>query len=767
MASLGEVILKFGAMGESGEQTVRFQTGHINLLVGPNNAGKSLMLRELSGVNPRASRSRTSSSGYPETHIVASVGWSDKSAQGIKDEIIKQIFEEPNEHLDQIKSRSWTSLVCSLEQIINQLTKVRNCLSSSLLELLKSSMGESLVPLAPFIRSTSGLDWKEGGRLMILGAVALLAFARTSMERSAQEQSIVPLGEPQGRPDSPLSKEQADVLQGILETSWKQCQEILAPLGVDTADLTVESLCDGKSLASVLLQKASAIPGLGQLIVQDSRITQLPTPDDETIRRFERYMIVGGWLLDPKPLEAFIACLRDGYVSRSWADSAHRAYMAKCVLYLDGLGRLEMTRSIPLRSYDEGAEDAPPILSLLKQPEAMQRLRTLVATALGRHLVIDMVTQAPLVIWRLADEAPAESMEGSYSKAARDYHSNAALLDERSDGIHAFIGMLAAIIAKSIDVVFIDEPEAFLHPPLVRKLARQLVAIAKESDRQFFIATHSADLLESCAAVGAEVNIIRLTHNNDRSTARLLDGAKLRELALDPLLRAESTLSALFHEGAVVCEAVADRVLYREINERLLLSDDKEGLESCVFLNAQNWQTVARMIAPLRKMGVAAAAILDADVLFGSELSAILYAAQIPKILREGWLQQRTKLKDKLVKRLQPADGKLDLKGHTIAKLSSTEAKIFKTMRSAMAEYGVFLVPVGELEDWLSHLGLKRSAEKSKWLRAALDQLGIDPEAEGYARPTGGDIWQFMREVNRWILDPRREGTSPTSPEDD
>lgn len=765
MASLGEVVLKFGATGQSGEQTLCFQTGHINLIVGPNNAGKSLMLRELSGVNPRESRYSTLSANYPETRIVASVGWSNERAQIIKDLIINVVFEGSDEHLAQIRSRSWDSLVCSLDQIANQLTKLRNELSSSLVELLlKSNMGESL---ARFIRSPSGLDWKDGGPLLIVGAVALLALARTATVHSAQEQSVVPVSELQGRLGSPLSKEQADALQEILETTWKQCQEVLVPLKVDTSDLTVESLCDIKSLAGVLLQKASEIPVLGQLIVQDPRITQLPTPDDETIRRFERYMIVGGWLLDPKPLQALIERLRESYVRLSWADPEHRADMAKLVLYLDGLARLEMTRSVTLRAYNEDAEDAPPVLSLLKQPEEMQKLRTLVATALGRHLVIDMVTQAPRVIWRLADEAPTEGVERSYSKAANEYHNKAALLDERSDGIHAFIGMLAAILAKPIDLVFIDEPEAFLHPPLVRKLARQLVAIAKESDRQFFIATHSADLLESCAAVGADVNIIRLTHNNDRSTARLLDGAKLRDLALDPLLRAESTLSALFHEGAVVCEAVADRVLYREINERLLLSDDDGGLESCVFLNAQNWQTVARMITPLRKMGVAAAAILDADVLFGSELSSILYAAQVPKILRHTWLQQRTKLKDQLVKRLQPADGKLDLKGPMIAQLTSEEAKIFKNTRNSMAEYGVFLVPVGELEDWLSYLGLKRSAEKSKWLRMALDRLGVDPEAEGYARPTNDDIWQFMRDVNRWILNPDREGTSPTSPEGD
>ncbi len=174
---------------------------------------------------------------------------------------------------------------------------------------------------------------------------------------------------------------------------------------------------------------------------------------------------MGGWLLDSRPLEALLELLRDTYAKCSWTNPEQRADMAKGVLYLDGLARLEMTRSVALRAYDEDADDAPPILSLLKNPEVMQRLRAVVASALGRHLVIDMATQAPQVIWRLADEKPGDGLESSYSGGANAYHSRAALLEDRSDGIHAFIGMLAAIFAKATDRIFIDEPEAFLHPP--------------------------------------------------------------------------------------------------------------------------------------------------------------------------------------------------------------------------------------------------------------------------------------------------------------
>lgn len=242
------------------------------------------------------------------------------------------------------------------------------------------------------------------------------------------------------------------------------------------------------------------------------------------------------------------------------------------------------------------------------------------------------------------------------------------------------------------------------------------------------------------------------------------------------MLRSEATLSALFHNGAVVCEAAGDRVLYKEINERLL-ANDEQALDSCMFLNAQNWETIPRMVAPLRRMGVAAAAILDADVLFESKLTVMLDAAQVDPTIRDGWLKQRDGLRDKIAKRLgvdlnQPEDGpkgkakkKLQLKGAIIAGLKTSEKKVLANLLSSMAEYGVFVVPVGELEDWLTPLGLKPPPDdmKAKWLREALDQLGQDPESESYVRPGKDDIWAFMRSVNAWILNPKREGTSFTS----
>src|SRR3712207_7056400 len=62
----------------------------------------------------------------------------------------------------------------------------------------------------------------------------------------------------------------------------------------------------------------------------------------------------------------------------------------------------------------------------------------------------------------------------------------------------------------------------------------------------------------------------------------------------------------------------SDRVFYSEINERLLAAR-AGGADGCVFLNAQNKQTIRRILRPLREMGIPAVAVVDLDLLKGRE----------------------------------------------------------------------------------------------------------------------------------------------------
>ncbi len=50
-------------------------------------------------------------------------------------------------------------------------------------------------------------------------------------------------------------------------------------------------------------------------------------------------------------------------------------------------------------------------------------------------------------------------------RAARPILSSFPKLDNQGDGIRAFVGIVTALLTVKRDVILIDEPEAFLHPP--------------------------------------------------------------------------------------------------------------------------------------------------------------------------------------------------------------------------------------------------------------------------------------------------------------
>jgi hypothetical protein len=105
----------------------------------------------------------------------------------------------------------------------------------------------------------------------------------------------------------------------------------------------------------------------------------------------------------------------------------------------------------------------------------------------------------------------------------------------------------------------------------------------------------------------------------------------------NPLLRSTGLLSALFHESVVVSESDADRSFYQEVNERLNLFEGS-GSNSCLFLNAQNKQTIGRLVSPLRKLGIPAAAIVDLDIIKKSnEFKEICKACNVPQALLDSW----------------------------------------------------------------------------------------------------------------------------------
>jgi ABC-type cobalamin/Fe3+-siderophores transport system ATPase subunit len=143
-------------------------------------------------------------------------------------------------------------------------------------------------------------------------------------------------------------------------------------------------------------------------------------------------------------------------------------------------------------------------------------------------------------------------------------------LAEEGDGLKSFVGCLLAVLCGAHKVLLIDEPEAFLHPPQVRKLGRVHAESAHRLERQIIAATHSSDLIRGALSTPRDICICRMERTGNTNSAILLDNTQIRDLLGNPILQSSNVIDGAFHQGVVVCEADADRRFYESLSARMI-----------------------------------------------------------------------------------------------------------------------------------------------------------------------------------------------------
>lgn len=426
-------------------------------------------------------------------------------------------------------------------------------------------------------------------------------------------------------------------------------------------------------------------------------------------------------------------------------------YLQYNTLILNGQNRIALVNQQPAGDMQQQPHTCLQVL--FRDDERRKEVRRIIHDAFGVYFVIDPSHLGHLRI-RLSSREPASEIEerGIHEQALQ-FHSDAQLIDHASDGVKAFTGMITEIIAGDPAVLLIDEPEAFLHPALAFKLGLEIARASLGSDKRLFVSTHSPNFVMGCIQSGAPINIVRLTYRSSVATARLLPNVEILTLMRNPLLRSTGVLSGLFYEFVVVSEADADRAFYQEINERLQLANPVRGIPNCLFINAQNKQTVQTILRPLRRLGIPAAAIVDIDVLKdgGSVWSSFLECAFIPEIDRTSLSVVRAAIKQKFDK-----SGKDMKRCGGIEVLEAEDREAARNLLERLAEYGLFVVSRGELESWLP--GLLVSGHGPAWLVSAFEKMGEDPTMPSYLRPSTDDVWEFIDRIGRWLKDPKRKG---------
>jgi len=423
-------------------------------------------------------------------------------------------------------------------------------------------------------------------------------------------------------------------------------------------------------------------------------------------------------------------------------------YVKWGVLRLDGRSRFNLTND---QNGGDLGEPAINVLShLFQDDKSRNEVRKIIKSAFNLNFYIDPTRLGSLRIKLSPREMQID--EQSLSEAARAFYKEATYIKDSSDGVQAFTGIITAVLSGEFHTILIDEPEAFLHPPLARKLGIGLATLASSRNGTLMASTHSADFLMGCVQGSSSVQVVRLEYSDGKSRARSIDPQILESFLKRSLMRSANVISGLFHDGVIVLESDNDRAFYSEIYHRI--SDGKPDYPSILFINAQNKQTIREIVGPLRKFGVPAAAISDIDIVKdgGQNWTHWLKAANIPSNLHSGFGQQRSEVCNSLIRsgRDMKTDGGINI-------LSGDDLEAAKDLFDNLEQYGIFLVRLGELECWLQSLGV--SGKKADWAVAMLERLGSDPSASDYVPPANDDVWEFLERIVKWISNSARKGT--------
>jgi hypothetical protein len=351
-------------------------------------------------------------------------------------------------------------------------------------------------------------------------------------------------------------------------------------------------------------------------------------------------------------------------------------------------------------------------------------------------------------------------------------------LDRQGDGYRSFAGVVLAMLTFPNRLLLFDEPDAFLHPAQARALGRWLAAHATTISAQLILATHSADFLWGVISTNPDATVVRLNRNESVTRYDLIPPATTKSLVGSPLLSSQPVLDSLFQKGVAVCEGDPDRAVYQTVAHH----DSKTlGGEDVLFVHSNGKQALKNPVEMLRSAKTPVCAIVDLDILNSEQvlrdlLNSLGAASNVAEIL-----ELRTKIAQvvestpdaNLIAKLQSSVDEWRRKSYTelrearkrLGEIANTASK-WKTVKtsgvdhfsgsdrnnvddfiSKCAAVGLFVVPKGELENWIS-VGAVKGKE---WNRKALEEL--------HNRNCPEDLKKFVEDIVKFLVPPSAEST--------
>ncbi|SFD33671.1 ATP-dependent nuclease [Paracidovorax konjaci] len=374
-------------------------------------------------------------------------------------------------------------------------------------------------------------------------------------------------------------------------------------------------------------------------------------------------------------------------------------------------------------------------------------------------------------------ERPKVNKEAEEDRLSRSYIDKVEALDRletQGDGVRSFASIVGRVITESRPIQLIDEPEAFLPPPLAQLIARSI--LNDSGSRQTLIATHSSDVLRGLLSGGLDrVSVVRLTRPASGAQSNYLEADQVSDLWRDPILRFSNVLDGLFHEGVILTEADADCRFYQALAFESIPESERPSIHYTYSGGKDRLPVVIKALVSLK---VPVVTIADFDLLnndqplrriveahggFWADVvedwSAIKKAVEESSAFTDGarfrkevitlldsygdeLAVPKKTLKDieRLSRRASPWD---NAKGSGLSVIPTGEATVrANKLLAKLKELGIFVAPSGEMEGFCRSIG----GHGPRWVAQVIKDkdLGTDEEL--------APARAFIQDVNRYLL---------------
>jgi hypothetical protein len=356
-------------------------------------------------------------------------------------------------------------------------------------------------------------------------------------------------------------------------------------------------------------------------------------------------------------------------------------------------------------------------------------------------------------------------------------------IESEGDGMKSYAATCISILLGRRPVSVIDEPEMCLHPPQAYNLGQFIGEHGTSTHTATFVATHSSAVLRGIIQTADTLRIVRLAKMDNAFFARQVDSDVLSEAIRKPTVRAETVLDGIFSQAVIVIEGDGDRIVYQAAWE----SVGGELNFDIHFASVGGTGGIADTCDLYRILGIPVGVIADLDVILDKDkLTRILRSLGVSKDRTANLMEKTAEVAAAILElppniSVQVVIEKLQTLGaqdydwskaddnslrvelnqlsnslNRMRKLKRGGVKVvpneivalLNTLIEKFEALGIFLVPYGDLEEWLADCGLKSSKTQNKWAWAN--------EAATYIRgsePRDDDVWGFMRRLGSFLRD--------------